>query len=111
MAIGHCLNCDKEILRVVDNKWEDVDYHSITFMKGTGSYIRFPFCKVCHDSWDDSLNEQLKPKIVKHIEEVIRREMEPFLKMELTNIVTKDGPLDEEDKKNIRVVDGGLAWR
>ena len=111
MAIGHCINCDKEIFRRVEGKWEDLEYHSITFLQGNGSYIRFGFCKECHDSWENKKNKELKPKILKHLESMIRKEMEPFFFLEIKDLVTKDGPLDEEDKQQMQVVDGGLICR
>ncbi|SRR5260221_11571845 len=112
MAIGKCISCDKEIFRKVDRKWEDIEYHSITFLHDGGSYIRFPFCKVCHDSWEDVKNEELYPKIEKHVHEMAFMFIQPYLKMKLEKMVTKDGPLDQEEKENITITDaGGLIWR
>jgi hypothetical protein len=98
--IGYCINCDKKILDFKDGKWEDIEYHSITFMKKSGSYLRLSFCKQCHDEFGEVNYEELRPKILKHVESVVRKQLEPFINMELVSVVTKDGPLDEEDRKN-----------
>lgn len=105
--IGHCINCDKEILRKVNGKWEDVEYHSICFKKNDGNYHRLAFCKKCHDQWENDYNPVLTEKIDKHIEECIREEMKPFIGLEMVEIVSKEGPLCNEDRKNIQVVDAG----
>lgn len=106
MAIGRCIYCEKEILIKVNGKWEDIEYHSITFKKKDGNYHRLAFCKLCHDSWIDKDNHLLTYRIKKHIEDCIREEMKQFEGLEMVEIVTKDGPLTDEDKK-----DGIKVWQ
>ena len=98
--IDHYINYDKKILNYKDGKWEDIEYHSITFMKDTESYLRLSFCKQCHDEFGELNYEELRPKVLKHLEEFIRHQMEPFKKMKLVSVVTKDGPLDDDDRKD-----------
>ncbi len=111
--LGHCPNCDKEILRIKGQKSKPLgNYRSIKFALNDGSTMEMGVCLDCHDAWDDKMTDEfMKSKMEKFLRKVYEQDgkersdqvVDYYKKKVIVGVARKMGALKRSETINPRI--------